>query len=96
MVTNQMIEAARQALMASGHRKADGGVPSSDAVRDALFAAEQASWRPVEEAPSDGKTIMLSDGSQAIIIWPSAMPGRGLVLPRGFKATHWRPIPALP
>ncbi len=53
MITDEMIQAAHEA-----YASAPIGLSWAEAMRAALEAAEKAAWRPIEEAPKDGTTIL--------------------------------------
>ena len=76
-----------------------------DNFRKAARAAivECFKWRPIEEAPRDGTTILAcwpQQGNLMMLVWYSSVQGfwlrtgREPVIP--MQATHWMPIPKPP
>jgi hypothetical protein len=67
-------------------------------------------WQPIETAPKDGTTILLSNGyHMAVARWDenfwndanfcwsiSDWHNEPLYLRGGYSATHWMPLPPLP
>ncbi len=62
-ITDAMVEAAWEAferVFDESHK--DGNSQNVDVIRAALEAAERAAWRPIEEAPKDGTSVLLGGG----------------------------------
>jgi hypothetical protein len=98
MITNDMIEAARNAIFRLGNQQP----PTPEEMRMALDAAEQASWQPIASIPKDKLVdILVYDKRYCDCYynsiydeWRTMRSARRMFLIK--EATHWCYSPTLP
>lgn len=98
MITDAMVEAARNRLHRFGYTTID-----RDMAQAALEAADREAWQPFETAPKDETPILACDarliGVQEVVYWDrSDYPWATADGPNFHRDrfTHWRPLPSPP
>lgn len=99
-MTDKAIEAATQALKLYWSK---GLVNFEDAAKAAIEAYEAVMWRPIEEAPKDGSSVLLVinnkevvDVVQGIGHWTTHNGGGWTWYGIAGTPTHFRPLPTPP
>lgn len=86
--------------IADGHFPEEPRTSPEDtaAIRALLTAAQGQEWRPIAEAPSDGRSVLVIGGrhEEPIIMGADGDWWRSCGPDSGSTPTHWMPLPLAP